>query len=209
MPLLTFQSDWVSTSQPSPKVVVDRATIDAGLRFSHRPLIFSGFEAGCHQREGIFSLEEVFNFLGEVRPFGPTWIMLDSQRYHLFAKNHKCVRCGLEGCYFAKERSARRRKVQVPGQSHHMSVWEPVEQDPKKVKNIWHLNLYALQEEWHQEYGFIGYREILMTKDHILPRSKGGANEMWNYNTMCQPCNSNKGSKITTAAATVDRYYGA
>lgn len=46
-----------------------------------------------------------------------------------------------------------------------------------------HLNLYAINDV--NEY-------VLMTKDHIQPRSKGGKNELANYETMCQPCNTQK-----------------
>lgn len=44
----------------------------------------------------------------------------------------------------------------------------------------YHLNLYALDESGN---------EVLMTKDHIVPRSKGGASELYNYQTMCVKCN--------------------
>lgn len=49
----------------------------------------------------------------------------------------------------------------------------------------YHLNLYALDESGN---------EVLMTKDHIVPRSKGGASELHNYQTMCVKCNIAKGS---------------
>ena len=49
----------------------------------------------------------------------------------------------------------------------------------------YHLNLYALDES---------VNEVLMTKDHIVPRSKGGASELYNYQTMCVKCNIAKGS---------------
>ena len=35
---------------------------------------------------------------------------------------------------------------------------------------------------------------MLMTKDHIIPRSKGGKNEVSNLQTMCESCNKAKGS---------------
>ena len=35
-----------------------------------------------------------------------------------------------------------------------------------------------------------------MTKDHILPRSKGGIDDISNYQTMCKPCNEVKGNKL-------------
>ena len=51
----------------------------------------------------------------------------------------------------------------------------------------WHLNLYGIDAEG---------KEVLLTKDHIYPRSKGGVNEMHNFQTMCINCNEKKG--ITT-----------
>lgn len=50
-----------------------------------------------------------------------------------------------------------------------------------------HLNLYAIDENGN---------DILMTKDHIHPKSKGGLNEISNYQTMCSPCNFKKSDKI-------------
>ena len=43
-----------------------------------------------------------------------------------------------------------------------------------------HFNMYA-----KDEYGNL----ILMTKDHILPKSMGGADHQENYQTMCCECN--------------------
>lgn len=45
-----------------------------------------------------------------------------------------------------------------------------------------HFNLYA------EENGEL----VLMTKDHVLPRSKGGKNNHDNYVTMCSVCNNLK-----------------
>jgi 5-methylcytosine-specific restriction endonuclease McrA len=56
---------------------------------------------------------------------------------------------------------------------------------PENVK--YHLNLYAIDKDGN---------EVLMTKDHILPRSKGGHNNLSNYQTMCYPCNFEKGNTI-------------
>lgn len=46
-----------------------------------------------------------------------------------------------------------------------------------------HFNLYG------EEYG----RLVLMTKDHIIAKSKGGKDELSNYQTMCSTCNNLKG----------------
>lgn len=50
-----------------------------------------------------------------------------------------------------------------------------------------HLNLYG--EDADGEL-------VLMTKDHILPKSKGGANHFDNYQTMCTVCNGKKSNTL-------------
>ena len=35
-----------------------------------------------------------------------------------------------------------------------------------------------------------------LTADHVVPVSKGGADEMSNYQTLCRPCNSRKGARV-------------
>jgi hypothetical protein len=49
----------------------------------------------------------------------------------------------------------------------------------------YHLNLYGRRNN----------TEVLMTKDHILPKSKGGLDQLENFQTMCVYCNSKKGNK--------------
>lgn len=51
------------------------------------------------------------------------------------------------------------------------------------VDELYHFNLYALDENGE---------EVLMTKDHIVPKSKGGKNHIDNYQTMCVECNERK-----------------
>ena len=47
----------------------------------------------------------------------------------------------------------------------------------------YHLNLYAVNEHGH---------EVLMTKDHIQPKAKGGSDHIDNLQTMCTKCNGKK-----------------
>lgn len=51
-----------------------------------------------------------------------------------------------------------------------------------------HFNLYAEEPDG---------RFVMMTKDHIIPKSKGGA-KLWigNLQTMCEICNAKKADKI-------------
>jgi len=50
----------------------------------------------------------------------------------------------------------------------------------------YHFNLYGINENG---------KEILFTKDHIIPKSKGGKNILSNYQVMCYTCNHDKGNK--------------
>jgi 5-methylcytosine-specific restriction endonuclease McrA len=51
-----------------------------------------------------------------------------------------------------------------------------------------HFNLYAKHP--------ITGTHILMTKDHIYPKSKGGRDHLDNYQTMCSACNNDKGNTL-------------
>lgn len=55
------------------------------------------------------------------------------------------------------------------------------------IQPSYHLNLYAIDQNG---------KEVLMTKDHIIPKSKGGKNCIENYQTMCIRCNEEKGNNI-------------
>ncbi len=51
---------------------------------------------------------------------------------------------------------------------------------------LYHLNLYAFENG----------KEILMTHDHIIPKSKGGLDILSNTQPMCKICNEAKGSNL-------------
>lgn len=123
-------------------------------------------------RKEIYSIEEVRSKVKDVLfekdkklakvDFDGDLIKGNSQRYQtFFTKGCKCVVCGIEGKYFAKERHLQNKS--------------------------YHLNLYAVDDNGD---------EILMTKDHIMPRSKGGIDDISNYQTMCKLCNEAKGNKL-------------
>jgi len=54
-------------------------------------------------------------------------------------------------------------------------------------RDNWHFNLYAINKYGH---------EILMTKDQIIPKSKGGRNHISNLQPMCAKCNHTKDNKV-------------
>lgn len=49
-----------------------------------------------------------------------------------------------------------------------------------------HFNLYGITESG---------RVVMLTKDHIVPKSKGGSNRLDNLQTMCETCNRKKADK--------------
>lgn len=123
-------------------------------------------------RKEIYSIEEVRDKVKDVLfekdkklakvDFDGDLIKGNSQRYQtFFTKGCKCVVCGIEGKFFAKEKFAN--------------------------QSTYHLNLYAVDDNGD---------EILMTKDHIMPHSKGGIDDISNYQTMCKICNEAKGNKL-------------
>lgn len=58
--------------------------------------------------------------------------------------------------------------------------------------NKYHLNVYHIREDG---------KEVMITSDHIIPKSKGGSNMASNRNPMCEPHNVLKGSYDTVADA--------
>lgn len=53
--------------------------------------------------------------------------------------------------------------------------------------DLYHFNLFAWDE--------LKNKPILMTKDHIVPKAKGGRDHLNNLQTMCEICNRKKGNQ--------------
>jgi 5-methylcytosine-specific restriction endonuclease McrA len=58
----------------------------------------------------------------------------------------------------------------------------------------YHLNLYGINEKG---------KSVLMTRDHIKPLSKGGADTLENSQTLCCKCNYKKGNEYEEAKSTI------
>jgi 5-methylcytosine-specific restriction endonuclease McrA len=62
-----------------------------------------------------------------------------------------------------------------------------LERGATDYKGKFHFNLYGRDKNG---------REVMITKDHIIPRSKGGKNKLENYQPMCAVCNRRKADKM-------------
>lgn len=132
------------------------------------------------ERRKLYSVKDVF---AEILPhmydtslpnnsvFDGIPIKTRSLRYKVFNQSLVCSCCGVEGTYFAAEKT--------PGSSRY------------------HFNLYATDSEG---------KEVLMTKDHILPKSCGGKDSLYNLETMCVICNSKKSSTIPEGIAKLSKF---
>lgn len=60
-----------------------------------------------------------------------------------------------------------------------------LEKNRSEKGNSYHFNLYGIDKNG---------KEVLMTKDHIIPKSCGGSNTLDNFQTMCTNCNEKKGT---------------
>jgi len=63
-----------------------------------------------------------------------------------------------------------------------------IERQKKEDTDKYHLNLYGIDKDGN---------EVLMTKDHIVPKAHNGKNHISNYQTMCIKCNMEKGHEIS------------
>ena len=123
-----------------------------------------------YQRLGTIPFETtktLLNAENEFMSFVGAKVKMHSARFEVFKRSSKCSECGLEGTFLAVER--------------HIS------KKGKVCSENYHLNLYAVKDDV----------EVLMTKDHIIPKAKGGKDEQTNYQTMCTTCNCEKADKLT------------
>lgn len=95
-----------------------------------------------------------------------------------YMKGTTCVLCGITGTFFRKERH--------------------IKTDVKEGRFMLSLYAHALVQYTVPVFGNVVIRraEVRMTRDHIIPISKGGADNLTNLQPMCVVCNTNKDDSI-------------
>ena len=148
-----------------------------------------------------FSIEEVLPFTGRGKPSKvyyvngiPYVIKMSSLRYQTFQKSIKCVQCGLSGDFFLLQYSPFNEKKSKEKVVCHISDCEMcamrLESLEHRQPEGWekpHFNLYHMGKK-----GGL----ILMTKDHIIPKSRNGRDHIDNLQTMCITCNLRKSNTM-------------
>jgi hypothetical protein len=114
--------------------------------------------------------------------------ILENEKLPLKEKRKKFT----DGDFSAKIQSLRLRTFALKGlkcaRCERVGSFFAFEVAEKSHPNTnWHLNLYSIDE-----YG----QEMMMTMDHIHPKSKGGLNSLSNTQTLCSRCNFLKADKI-------------
>lgn len=139
-----------------------------------------------------FRVEEVlpFVFTREVRKqlrrngFGynsPEWKAAASHRFWYAPNKSIVVAMGSHRYQLFAEKGCVCVNCDLPG------TYFVLERGFNDHKKKFHFNLYGRTRRG---------KEVMLTKDHIHPRSKGGKNRLENYQTMCIHCNRRKSDHL-------------
>jgi len=115
-------------------------------------------------RLGTYNINEVFDYIDASPPNGQR-VKFHGHMMHMRSTRMLSFRLNGIACIKCGARGAFFAK-------------ERYDQDPP------HLNLYGFDKHG---------RQLLLTRDHIKPKAKGGTNHLYNSQTMCLKCNSRKG----------------
>jgi hypothetical protein len=104
-----------------------------------------------------------------------------------------CFRSSLEGCFHIGE-----YKLKAKSLRYQTFINKGTECVSCGLKiDFFAFERHLSDKRFHANgYGVKDGEEVLFTKDHIIPKSKGGGDCLYNLQTMCSPCNQDKGNKI-------------
>ncbi len=151
---------------------------------------------------GSFTNEQIIPFIGKGRPRktfhtndGMYDVNMSSNRLECLKRNQTCLHCHKQGTLWRLETSiARLPKV---GLSCFIEECPWCSFQPSKTRfanqeMTPHLNLYHIGPNG---------KLTMLTFDHIIPRSRGGADHIDNGQTLCEKCNQKKGCDLIPAGA--------
>lgn len=121
-----------------------------------------------YDRKGKFKLDYIFNIIENNKE---KYLIINGCKFKTTSNRYKVFRKNLS-CV----------KCKIKGS------FFALERSIKTDTKIYHFNLYAIHKG----------KEILMTQDHIIPKSKGGKTTLGNLQTMCFYCNQKKGDNYVS-----------
>lgn len=151
----------------------------------------------CYQVYGEYPRERILPLLTDgvnnTIEFEGFIVHTGTTRLQTLKRSQVCSNCGREGVVFRLERTLRKWERQPEDRKRICGILRP-----SKYQDTPHFNLYAVEFVW----GRVNGRRkrvphyILMTRDHIYPKSKGGPDSIDNSQTMCAKCNQRKANII-------------
>jgi PTH2 family peptidyl-tRNA hydrolase len=134
------------------------------------------------ERINTYSLGKIFGFLNEnpftpePTNFGKPWMSKFTKQYYIDSNGNK-MSVRRARVFLEKGVNC---KCGLEGSFFSLDKWPD---------GSLHLDLYAKDKKGV---------DVLMTIDHVFPKSKGGADNIKNYEPMCKVCNETKADKINT-----------
>jgi 5-methylcytosine-specific restriction endonuclease McrA len=145
-----------------------------------------------------YSVDEILPLIGHGKNkitlkthHGTFKVKTNSDRLECFKRSQKCVTCRHNGSIFLLQSNIISSSRSKPRCFIKDCMLCSLPQFYKNSRiegqlDTPHLNMFSISKS--------GASLILMTRDHIIPRSKGGLDKIENLQTMCQFCNRDKGS---------------
>jgi 5-methylcytosine-specific restriction endonuclease McrA len=135
-------------------------------------------------RLGIIPLDEV---LPKIKDFLPLWTQVDHNQLKATISGYSINMYSTRLACFAIN-GVKCSKCGLEGKFFAIEKYEHCINP--------HVNLYALDAN---------NKEVLMTRDHIIPKGQGGKDILSNTQTMCTNCNWEKGNDLTVDAKEIQK----
>lgn len=120
-----------------------------------------------YERLGVLPVQDVLKAIAEKKPVEYDGVICHTASTRLLTYHIHGLNCIVRGCCVKGEYFAIER------------AWT--------ASSKYHLNLYGMQHDG---------KEVMITSDHKIPKSRGGIDHISNRQPMCAPHNMGKGNRL-------------